>query len=234
MSMAKNVLTMLESAGMDKEAIKAAFTAKLSEYGIDATVEDADTDASGDTVITFAQDDNEMSVVFVNDPVEGPSVLLDPNPDDETPADDSDVVTVDLNSIQPLMVKNELATYVNLEDLSWMNKSTMNSIFTGGNATASDETDEGYIFVTDEDCIDEVAFSNKVVGARKARKVIKGGKVVKIAAVKRHRKHRLTPRQKIALMKARKKSRNPAAMRKRAKALLLRKRLNLDNQPGMK
>lgn len=186
------------------EEIRDALSAKLDELDIEnVTVEEVSFDAENDAVITefCDEEDNCVTVQWGFDEDEVPYAMV-------VADEDNDSIFVDLSPLEPTVDEGDgNDVYLDLTDIEWINLSTIKTLLTAGNITGDE--------IMTESRVEEVLY----------RKVVRDGKVVKIPVVLRKKK--LTPKQKAALAKARKKSHTGAAMKQKAKSLKLRKSKNL-------
>jgi hypothetical protein len=188
--------------------VQDALSAKLDELGIyNVTVEEVTFDPENDVVTTefCDEEDNCVTVQWGFDEGETPYALVVADEDNES-------IHVDLSPLEPTIMEGEgLEYYLDLTDIEWINLSTIKTILTAGNIMANEPAE----MEMGEGAIEEVVF----------RKVVRGGKIVKIPV--RLRKKKLTPKQKAALAKNRKKSHTGAAMKHKAMSLKLRKVKNM-------
>ena len=228
----------LDKSGLPKsEDVKLAVENKLKKFGFDSIeVDDVDVDIDGDISITFVdEDDNEMEVIFMDDPEDGPVALVIGDDDED---EESELTVVDLSSLSPAVIKTGLGTYLNMTDLDWINRSTFLSIFQGGDIDNEDEDDSdnkvnpdpyGYI-----DTSEGIEGLELVVEARKVY-VVRGGKRVKLAIVRKVRRKILTGKQKAGFKKAarKRKAKKSVIARKRKLSLRVRKRSNMKKVGGL-
>jgi hypothetical protein len=211
----------------DASAIKTAIEKRLNFLGIEGiAVVEVEPDIEGDIFITFQDEDgDEMDVVFAYDPEEGPIAVIQ---DDDEDAEDS--LIVDLDGLAPSLVKTVFGTFVNLVDLDWMNKSAFLTIFQAGLLDDNNQEDNpsqlpdphGYITEALEESDEVITEARKVY-------VVRGGKRVKLAIVRKVRRKVLTGKQRSAIRKAvrKRRAKKHIISRKRKKALRVRKRLKL-------
>ena len=219
-----------------QEDIKASMEARLSRLGIeDIAVTEVDVDIDGDITVTFQDiEGDELDAVFTVDPEDGPVVII---ADDDS---DEDWLIVDLDGLHPTMVKTPFGLFLNLTDLEWMNKSAFLTIFQAGDIDSQEPNNDdmngkdhardpwGYMgenFDDDEVFIDE---------ARKVY-VVRGGKKVKLAIVRKVKRKILTGKQKMAIKKAVRKRRAKKHVidRKRKKSLRVRKRTKIKSPTNL-
>ena len=191
--------------------VQDALSAKLDELGIfNVTVEEVSFDAENDVVTTefCDEDDNCVTVQWGFDENENPYALV-------VADEDNDSIHIDLSPLEPTVMEGDgLEYYLDLTDIEWINLSTIKTILTAGNIMANEPAEIEEVEIG-EGAIEEVVF----------RKVVRGGKIVKIPV--RLRKKKLTPKQKAALAKNRKKSHTGAALKHKAMSLKLRKVKNM-------
>lgn len=199
MKIATNILINISEA---ENQIVADFNAKLDELGFDGVKAiEAETDSNGDTFVTFVDDENnDMEILFTYDDDEGATALILDEFDDD-PESEDEVDVVDLNALEPKITNGS----IDMSDLSWLNDSAIQAILQAGDFMDNDELDE------------------------RQTVVIRNGKKVKVALVRRKRKKVRTSKQKQGAKKAarKRKTKQGAINRKRKKSLKLRKRSNL-------
>ena len=248
----KKILEQFEP--ISSAAIKKAFEAKIAHFDFDGViVDDVDVDLEGNITVSFSDiEGDQMDILFVHDEEEGSlAIILD---DDENA---EEFLVVDLDALGPSIIKSSFGNYLNVAELSWMNKSALVSLFVAGDIGLDDDpdlkkpiqkitktiktparfgfftklenidfnnfndSDEHIIYSINEDELDELK-----------KTVIRGGKKVKLAVVRKLRRKRLTPAQKVGIRKAvrKRKAKKGQTARKRKKSLKLRKRLGLGKQ----
>ncbi len=214
MSLVKELREALE--GNTEDEIKKAINERLAAVGFDGIgVSEVAVESNGETVVSFADlEGDEMDVLFSWDDDDGAeAIILNDGfdlEDDEEGDDDLEIDMVDIDPLDPKLIdlgSGEKA--VDLVNNGWMNKTFFETLF-----TAADFMDD----ILEPESVDE----------RKAV-VVRGGKKVKVALVRRKRKKRLTSKQKAGIRKGarKRKAKKGAIARKRKKSLKLRKRLKL-------
>jgi hypothetical protein len=198
----------LEMFSQDSDEIKEAFTKRLNALKFEGIiVDDVSTDLGGDTVITFAEtgkDAGEIEALFTYDEEEGAIAVMledgDPDPDG-----DGEVSIVDFDSLNPVVIDlGSGQKAIDLVNIDWMNESAFSALFLAG-----------------EDFADEIEEAKVTV--------IRGGKKVRLALVRKKRKKRLTPKQKQGIRKGvmKRRAKKGQISRKRKKSLKIRKRMNV-------
>lgn len=195
---------------IESEQIRTAFDLRLKQMQVkDVFVNDVDVDIDGNISVEFTDDDGDIDVLFTLDPDEGPIAFIEPDDDD------SDFIIVDLSDNNVPIIKTEFGDYLDLINLSWLNKDTLRMIL-------------GALDVED---LEEVPFAENVSDEinELTKVVVRGGKKTRIALVRRKRKKRLTGAQRQGIMRAKVKRRAKLSQtnRKRKKSMLLRKRSHL-------
>lgn len=199
--------------------IEASFRKKLDADDLaDISIDDVSSDFNGDTVITFSDEEGEeIDVLFTVDPEDGPAaIILDPNSDQEDD-DEEEVDIVDLDSLDPILIDlPNGGQALDMVNLSWLSSSAIEAILTIGDIL-NDEDD------LENDIEDEIEIQEK------SAVVIRGGKKIRLAVVRRRRKKRLSAKQKAAIRRGvkKRKAKKNQINRKRKKSLRLRKRLNV-------
>lgn len=242
-SISQTLLEDLESIVLEplsSESIATAFEKKLAQFGLDKVLQvmGAEVGEDGDVSVELMdKDDNTYVLVFIYDEKEGPQGFVLSDKDEAKKSkkkkakkeenDDEDVeLAFDLAPLNPSVVKTAFGDYMNMSDLSWLDQDTLMGMLMAAGCPIGiailpkAKQDEFGQFLRNES-MDE-AF----------RIIIKGGRKVRVPLVRRLRKKRLTPRQRMGLRKAamKRKLHSAQAMRKRRKSLALRKRLHL--KPG--
>lgn len=195
------------------EQIISALTELLAQCGIEGvTVDEVTFDYENDVVSTEFCDDAEncVTVMWGIDENDGPYALVVEDEDNES-------AVIDLSDLEPTVDEGEDgAMFLDLTDTSWISESTISTILTAGDLMGN--VTELELEPSLKGKVEEVVFT----------KVVRGGKVVKIPLKKKNRRRmRMSPKQKAALMKARKKSHTSAALKQRKKSNTIRKSKNM-------
>lgn len=236
----------LQTPPVDAESIKQEFDKKLADFGLDGiSVTHVEVDYEGDTIIHFEDDEgDEIAILFTVDPEDGAQAVI---LDDDTSSEE--VTMVDLDPLTPVLVNSQFGQYVNLSDLSWMNKSSLVSIFMAGDIGNDDTVDVlrknvevdafGHQLSNPAESkgksveieVDEIREDNEIVEAG-FKVVVRGGKRVRLPLVRRRRRRRLTQKQKAGLRKAQltRRARRQQISKKLKKSLKVRKRLGVKKQ----
>jgi len=207
--------------------VKKAFQKRLAYFEMDGvSVDEVDIDLEGNIRVTFSDyEDDVMEVLFGydEDNDEGSYAMILGEDDDE------DYFIMDLDPMNPVILQTEqFGKYVNLTDLSWVNKSMFASMFSIGEIDFFTESKvrEGY----------EGNLSDDFKGYEKIKDeafktVVRGGKKIKLPVVRRKRKKVLTSKQRAGIVRAKRKRKmtmkKSSTKLKRAKSLKIRKRLGL-------
>jgi len=224
-------------AALQSEIIKDALMQKLEEFGFDGVeVSEVEVHEDGNIIVEFEDfEGDEMTVLFGIDEVEGSYALIvtDDMEDELFDFEDKDVLEVDLSPLSPLEVDTPLGKYINLVDLSWMNKSTLSALLSVGDIDAEIEggdeqedpmgDEEG-----EEEAGDEEVGDEEDVGEL-FKVVVRGLKKIKLPLIRKKRRKILTSKQRAGLKRAviaRKRVASKSA-RKRQKSLKLRKSLGV-------
>lgn len=226
MGKAKELLDVISPEPIDSESIINAFDKKISDFGLEDQMSTVDVsfEDEGEIQVTFSDSDDELySLLFSYDQKDGPqafSISAEDNDEDE-----SDELVADLDLYNPAVVATPSGSYMNLSDLSWMDADIFSSLMQiagfdvdlDDNGSPSKTYDAfGNIYKNEDIC--EVYLTRVV-----------GGKKVRVQAVRRVQKRRLTPKQRAGIRKAvakRKREKN-LINRHRAKSLAVRKRLHI-------
>jgi len=194
MALSDPVLTHINTSTVVKQ-----FNQKFNSLGLEGvSCDEVEVDYEGvQTVYFIDSEGDEMAVAFYFDEEthSAEAMILH---DAEEDGEQEESIIVDLSPQAPPLIKTSLGVYVNLMDLSWMNKTTMMTIFQGGDIDYEEK---------------EYPTKNE---ARMVT-VVRGGKRVRIPIVKRKRVARLTAKQKAGFRKA-------ARKRKAKKGQINRKR----------
>lgn len=208
----KLAVKYLEAFTQKAEDIKEAFTKRLDELGFEGIkVDQVAVELDGNTVITFVEtgikDPGEIEILFTFDEDEGAIGIMIEG--DELKDDDGDgqVSIVDLDSLNPTILSlGGGQKAIDLVNIDWMNESAFSALFMAGE-DFSDKFDEAMVTV------------------------IRGGKKVKLALVRKTKKKRLTSAQKAGIRKGvlKRKAKKGEISRNRKKSLKVRKRTNVKN-----
>jgi hypothetical protein len=200
------------------EEVEMSFRAKLDSLGFEEVgIGDIVVEFEGDVFITFAdKEGDEVEVVFgcesIYDETEEECYAMVVSEDDAQ-------IVVDLDSLEPGVIETDFGRFVDVLDLSWLNKSTVGALLSAGNV----DFGEGLEVLTTKEELDEF----RRVKTSKKKTIIRGGKRMRIAVVKKVGKKRLSPKQKAALRKARRKAHTGAAKKKRKRSRKKRRTLGL-------
>jgi len=225
----------------DSQAVKSSIENRINFLGIEGVfVDEVEVDIDGDIIVTFVdEDDDEMDVVFAYDPEDGAIAIIQ---DDDDDAEDS--LIVDLGGLAPSVTKTPFGTYLNLIDLSWMNKSAFLTLFQAGQLDNDDDDDvEDYEDNSEEsedderlpdpygyiDTSESVEENEEHIDEARKVYVVRGGKKLKLAIVRKVRRKILTGKQKAGIRKAvmKRKAKKSVTSRKRKRSLRVRSRLKL-------
>lgn len=217
---------------LDPVAIEKAFMDRMDSFGIEGiSVDRVDVDLEGDIVVQFSdENDDELAALFMVDDEDGViAILLDEDPDSD------EVEIIDFDSLSPVIRNTKFGQYVDLTNLQWMNKSTVLSIFQSGQLDPKPPKEKIKVqqdaFGNDiRTIIPSESFVQKLKLKEQGFKtVVRGGKRVRLPVVRRKRKKRLTPRQRVGIRKAavaRKRTQSQSS-RKRKRSLAIRKRTGI-------
>jgi hypothetical protein len=210
-------------------AVKAAFEDKLMSMDIDnITVEDVVVDYEGDITVAFSDDEGGLvEILFTYDPEEGAiAILLDD-------IDSEEFTIIDLDSLAPPLKQTLFGPYMDLTNLEWLNSSVLNTLFRApelvGDEDEFEETASGQVNADKHGYIGwesfEVYEDESVDEGRKIA-VVRGGKRVRLAVVKKVRRKILTGKMKSSIRKAvrKRKAKMAKILRKRKRSLKVRKR----------
>lgn len=197
------------------DQVVAAFNGKIAEMGLEGvTCDYADPAVDGSVLVGFSDSDSSIDILFTGQE----AMVVDPS------GDDNHDITIDLTPLDPPSVAGDTSDFVDLSDLSWMNLTTLKTIFTAGSISEGFKFEEDMVPVEEnyekvegeEDCFEAVRI-----------KVDSTGKIKRIPIVRRKKKI-LTAAQKAGIRRAAlKRAKDPDMKRKRAKAMLIRARLHL-------
>jgi hypothetical protein len=240
--MGKFKLLREEISEQKPDDIAKAFQSRIDRYDFDGiTVDDVEINMDGSIEITFVDaEGDEMSVLFDYSDEDGvTATILDGEDDDE-------FIVIDLDPLTPPVVDMGIngIKYPKLDDLTWMNKSAMASLFVAGDLGSDGDPDlDGHLSQIDIEkrqmpkgwmyfkAVEGYAFTEEDESEIEERMVtvVRGGKKVRIPVVRKVRRKKLTPKQKQAIKKAVRKRKMKAGQiaRKRKKSLALRKRSGL-------
>lgn len=169
-----------ESAGQ----IKLALQTKLSTLGLEGIMVDkVYFDFYGNTFIDMVDlEDSLMTVSFCYDAHDGFSAIV---------LDDfgNDYVVIDLDSLGVSAVHSTYGSYVNMSDLSWLNKSTLLTILKAGEFSTP----------IDPAVLKQDAFGNNLGQKAEGKSVSQGGKKRRLPIVGEKNKSQLNYGQRMAV-----------------------------------
>jgi uncharacterized protein YlxP (DUF503 family) len=236
-SITENLIQKYEP--ISASSIQSAFNKRLEEIGIEnIIVDNVEVDYEGDVIITFIDDENnEMEVLFTYDPEDGALALILDDIDSE------EFVGIELDSLSPPVKNTLFGPYLDLVNLEWISQSTMMAILQSSDLLDDEESEEvsqrpsivndkhGFItndFYESYAILEEDDSDISVDEGRKVS-VVRGGKKVRIAVVRKFRRKILTGKQKTAFRKAarKRKMKMSRILRKRKRSLKVRKRTGI-------
>lgn len=227
------VLDELESSPdqIQAEIIAGEFQKKLEATGLSSlvSVSSVEFGEDSDILVNFEDADGELySLSFMYDEEEGPQAfpILDDSDkglDDEDDDAEPNEVAFDLGAFNPSIITHEKTQVVNLTDLSWLEPEILLLMLQGCGLEVlpadvpSYSTDAFGNFIKNESM-------NELFITR-----ISHGKRVRVQAVRRLRKRRLTSKQRAGIRRAvmtRRREKTQIA-RSRTKSLAVRKRMHI-------
>lgn len=201
----------IEGMIQSPDEIKSSLNDRIMSLDFEGvTVNDVEVEPSGDTIVSFVDEDkDEMVVLFSYDDEDGATAVILQEFDDGDSEDDNDEIEVEIIDLNPLEPKIKDGKFIDMVDLSWLNSSGLFAILNAGD------------YFDDEDDNDDVS--------ERSVFVVRGGKKVKLALVRRKRRKRLTPAQRAGVRKAvrKRKAKKGQINRSRKKSLKLRRRSKL-------
>jgi len=231
------LLTAIKES-MTPEGVKSAFQARLKYFNFDndVAVDSVEFTLEGEVIVTFVDmEDGQLDVLFDYDEDEGVTATIIDGEDDE------EYITIDLDALSPSTVEvgYQGVKYPKLDNLSWMNKSALSAILTAGDIDSNAEPQ-----LTQDDVearqmshhVKQFNYFNAVeeygedVEIDEATAVVvRNGKKVRLAIVRKKRRKRLTAKQRMARKKAARtrKRKATAIKRKLKRSLGIRKRQGL-------
>lgn len=218
-----------EDTEMDGDLIRREFEEKFKEFEIeDVSIDDVNILIPNTIIISFIDiNNNVLDLAFILDEDEGAQVFLI-NDDIESNSllddEDKELLSIDFNSSLPAIKETKSGRYIDLTNLSWLNKSTLLSFFSLGNIEIEAEQEK------QKRKVDAFGYTVKMGEAFKL--VIRGGKKVKLPLVRSIKKKRLTAAQRAGIRKAARKRKQHMSqtLRKRAKSLNIRRKQHLTNK----
>jgi hypothetical protein len=173
------------------DAINKAMSLRLDRLGIaDVTVDDVSTDLYGNIYVDFVDlQGNLLSVAFSHDDDDGCSAMI-------MDGDQETNLVIDLDSLGASRTETAYGTYINLQELEWLNKTTLLTILNAGDF----QTAAGTPVSTSQD-----AFGNKLGQKAESKllesSVIRGSKRSKLPILKEKNYSSLSYKQRMALSK---------------------------------
>lgn len=227
MKLAEKVLQKLEPVSI--QGMFDAFEEKISSFGIEGlSIEDIEVDYDGFISVIFSDDEgDELEVIFMYDEEYGSVAMMS---DSDSDRDEDEVIMVELDSLDPTLVQTPYGKFINLSELSWMNKSTLITILSAGDLLDDEEMEEedsemlpdpyGYILKEENEVVE--------IEERKVM-VVRGGKRVRLPVTRKKRRKILTGKQRASFRKAarKRKAKMSRIVRKRKKSLKIRRRTGL-------
>jgi hypothetical protein len=200
---------------VNADAVIDTINAKLEKLGFEGvSVIDADYDEEGHVFVTFEDEEKgELDVTFHYDIEDGPYAVIE---DD----DDEFAYVINLDALAPPIDNTVFGDYINMTDSTWMNASFFYAILTGC-------TDDEEISA-EKDAETDSLFGMHVNEGRKTF-VIRGGKKVKLAIVRKKRRKILSGAQRSSIRAAVRKRalKKVSSNRKRKRSLKIRKRMGI-------
>lgn len=238
----EDLATLNGEVTLTSDGIQKEFEKRLKMFGLDMVqVDDVDVDPEGDIAVTFSDDEgDQVEVVFLVDDEEDDIIAIVNDQEDEEDGD-GEVTVVDLSPLNPSVLSLPgRPDFVNLIDLSWMNKSTMVAILSSGDVdfpgmgdpvrepgddhpfTFHDSKPIPFAHESLEEEIDEAG----------STRVVRGGKVVRLPLVRRKRRRVLSAKAKAGIRRAviKRKAKKSTTARKRKRALRIRKSQNISRR----
>lgn len=254
MSRAKILNNLLEESGeftfptsakemfpVNVETAKVSLTKKLAMFGMEnIDIESIEADEEGNIKVVFVDcEDNSLEVLFsYNDEDGACAIIVDPDG-----GKDEDDVLVDLGPLGVSFISTPHGSYIDLMNLEWLNKSTMETILTAGalldkkSSATNVKKDaygnlmvipaEGYSYDLDKIEVENSINEGEEIVEVAYRVVVRGGKKVRRPIVRRKRRRRLSAKQRAGIRKSSRTRKTGKSKLKRRKSALLRKRLHL-------
>jgi len=197
--------------------VMAAFSEVIHRFDFeDVYVDDVNMTEDG-TMVSLSDEEGDNVELFFMVEDDGDPVAFVVSEDDSQ-------VYVDLGALNPPTVQSSFGTlYIDLTDLSWLNKTSLNVLLTAGDVGEQSDNDE-------DDVADGEAEGDEEYPQDEAfKRVVRGGVVKKIAIRKKKKRLKASTRRKLAVAakKSARKRNTSSAKRNRAKSLKLRKQKNL-------
>jgi len=211
-------------------SVKKAFQAKIDKFEMEGVfVDEVEVDEeTAQILVSFSDfEGDEMLVLFGVDEDEGAyATIVDEDDEDET------VMEIDLDTMGVPHVNTQHGVYLELSDLSWMNRSTMDAILRAGEIDALMNREGVDAIpvkwnagggVIPSECV--LPHDGGYLVNEETKTVIRGGKKVKLPVVRNKKKKRLTAKQKMGIQKGvrKRKAKQAQTTRKLQKSLKLRK-----------
>jgi hypothetical protein len=200
---------------VNSAAVKDTLNAKLDRLGLDGvSVIEVDYDEEGHIFVTFSDEEKgELDVTFHYDIEDGAYAVIE----DE---DEEYAYVINLDALLPPVESTVFGDYINMADSTWMNASFFYAILTG----CTEDPKE----VTKSENPTDPLFGFHI-GESRGTYVIRGGKKVKLAIVRKKRRKLMSGAQRSSIRAAVRKRamRKSTSNRKRKRSLSIRKRMNL-------
>lgn len=178
----------------DAESIKAALTSRLSVLDYESImVDDVSVDTDGNIVVDFSDGENTVSILFRYETDGVQAVLMN--------SDDTETMVFDLDPLNPSVVNTAYGVYVNLSDVSWLNRSTVGALLFSGLELDDEE---------EEDPVQQDAFGNVITAPAEARQVRQGKRKLRAPVLASKKRHTLSAAIQAAYQRLPKKERKHA------------------------
>jgi hypothetical protein len=158
------------------------------------SVEDVSVDTDGNIVVDFSDGENTVSILFRYEADGVQAVLMN--------AEDTEALVFDLDPLNPSVVNTAYGVYVNLSDVSWLNRSTVGALlFSGLDLDDEDEEDTP---------AQQDAFGNVITAPSEARQVRQGKRKLRAPVLASKSRHTLSAAIQTAYQRLPKKERKHA------------------------
>lgn len=208
-SQAQSMATATSWLPQQPDAIQAALTKKIDQLGFEGImVDEVDVELDGITTVYFSDTSgNELGISFVYDETDGAQAVV---LDDYSPGENA--VIIDLDTLAPPLIASDFGQYINMVELSWLNRTTLATIFSAADIgddpgvsriSAQDPSSMdayGNVLGTKPESIEKKTIRRDgVIWETSYKTVIRGGKKARLPIVRHRKVQSLTASARMAI-----------------------------------
>ena len=219
-SIIDNLNSVVIPTSLSPESITDSFNKKLDPFEL--MIDEVDIGDDGDIIVNIQDAEGGVySILFMYDIEDGPQALFITD-------DEEDQTIFSLDFLNPSIVTTFYGTYINLSDLSWLDEKTLLVLLKLAGLPMS------LLVNLDTAKYDEFGqllnpTSESLELNELFKTVVRKGKKIRVPLIRRVKKKRLTPRQKMGLRRGalKRKRKMAQAIRKRKKSVAVRNRQHI-------